>query len=233
MKRLLVVFALSLASFAMAGASLIPCTISGAGTGGAISSSTVVTCGGLTFDDFQVLNPTGGATGNVDIVSGPSGSQFDSQSGTSFLQFNPNLGANESEQILFQVVGGIDQIDMSVGGVNATVSERACKNPIATSGTMADLCTTPGGTSLTFPLGQVTVATGTPNQPVFSSPFNTTTPVYIFKNIQTGPGGSLTAFTQSFETGTGLIGTPEPLSMFLLGSGLLGLGLLRRRSRHN
>jgi hypothetical protein len=82
------------------------------------------------------------------------------------------------------------------------------------------------------PLGQITVASGETNQPVFSPPFSTTSPVYIFKDIETGPNGTqqsqLSEFTQSFETGT-----PEPVSMILLGSGLLGLGLLRRRSRKN
>jgi len=224
MKSLLVL-ALPVLSLGVASASLIPCTVSGDGAGGAVTSSTVVTCGSLTFENFQVLNATGGAAGIIDILSG---TDYDSTAGTAFLQFNPNLQANEDVQFLFEVVGGLNQIDMSLGGTNATVTERACANPISSTGADEDLCTTADGTSTVAPLGQITVASDTPNQPVFSAPFPSTSPVYIFKDIQTGAGGALSEFTQSFETGT-----PEPVSMALLGSGLLGLGLLRRRSRGN
>ena len=117
-----------------------------------------------------------------------------------------------------------------MGGSDATITERACANPIATTGPLAVLCTNTAGTSSVAPLGQITVASGTPNQPVMSMPFATTSPIYIFKDIETGANGQLSEFTQTFVPG-GV--TPEPVSMLLLGSGLLCFGLIRRKSRKN
>jgi hypothetical protein len=227
MKKILVLLVFSLFSLGIASASLINCTVNQA-VDTAVTASTVITCGGLTFSNFEVTNATGGAAGIIDILAG---SDYDSVTGAAYLNFNPNLGgANEDEQFLFSVTGGLSQIDLSVGGNNATVTERACANPIALTGDLAFLCANSDGTASVSPLGQITVASGAPDQPVFSGPFTNTSPVYIFKDIETGANGQLSEFTQSFDPGSS---TPEPLSMVLLGSGLLGLGLLRRRSRKN
>jgi len=205
-------------SLCVASASQIPCTISGTTFGTGVNGTTVVQCGTLTFNTFSVLNPTSGTStpnlGQVDVLAT---SYFDTGSGVAYLEFNPNLQAQMDDEFLFAVWGGISTIDMTVGGQNASVQETACSVPFSTGTVGVGVC---GQQNV---LGQITVLS---NQAEQFANFNTTSPVYIFKNINAGgPPGQLTEFTQTFGT------IPEPLSMLLMGSGLLGLGLLRRRSR--
>jgi hypothetical protein len=63
-----------------------------------------------------------------------------------------------------------------------------------------------------------------------------TSPAYIYKDIsvdgRTGnvfgaaDAGALSGFTQSFHTAV-----PEPMTLSMMGLGLLGLGLVRRRQQ--
>jgi len=230
MRKFLVLLAFSMLSLAVANASDIPCSISGTAFNTPVNGTTVVTCGTLTFEGFEVLDATSNVglinPGLIDIVGTTSscptcGSYYDPSSGVAYLEFNPNLQAGMDDEFIFTVLGGISTIDMTVGGQNASVQETACSTPFSQGTVGVGVCA-PGDV-----LGQVTVLS---NQAEQFANFTTTSPVYIFKDINAGgPPGQLTEFTQSFGPVGGTI--PEPLSMLLMGSGLLGLGLLRRRSR--
>lgn len=188
-----------------------------------LTSDLVVMCGGLTFNNFQVIPFAGNTSPVISLGS------VDFTGGFVNLTFNPNMSAPPSGtaqdiHLLYQVSGAsVSAIDLSVGGVNASIIETACSAPIPTTGPQANLC--PTGTFL----GNMTAFSSPPgpNSAVIDIPASSA--VWIFKDIGVLPnspnagGGGLSNFTQSFHA------VPEPLTFLLLGPALLGLGLVRRK----
>ena len=186
-----------------------------------LTASTTLSCGGLTFSNFNVVAAAPGTNPMIAYVSA------DLTGPTVNLEFNPGLMGAVAPQDLhfyFQVTGvPITGVDLAVGGTSASVDEMACSAAIPTSGPMKNLC--PVGTTLanmvafSYPAQNYTSVT-------FGTPVNT---LYIFKDIGVGMGGSLSSFTESFEIQNQ---TPEPASLLFIGSGLVALGWLRRRRAH-
>jgi len=175
--------------------------------------------GGLTFSNFVVIPAAGNMAPEVDLVSA------NTAGGTVNLTFNPNMSAPTASQdlhLFYTVSGGITSVGGANAGANATIQETVCLVAFDVSNSCG------GGGPLA-------------NFPIFSSaghntagplPISSNTSVNIFKDINVNPPGALTSFTQSFGTNGGGGGSgeavPEPVSLLLMGSGLVALSLLKK-----
>ena len=217
-KKLLGIFAVMVGVSSLATAAVVDCgpppppALIVATIGGGPSAFTY-SCGGLNFSNFSATDF--GNTNGVFLTLG--GATFDTSTGYVNLTFSPNLlnvQAIQDFHLFFTVTGAIDGIDLTVGGDMATISERACKNAMTVTGT----CTN----GLADQLANLTNTSGAAN---VSSSFALNSTTLIFKDIGHAVGGDLTSFTQSFHTST----VPEPMTLSMMGIGLLGLGLARRK----
>ena len=192
-----------------------------------LNSAGGCTFGGLTFNNFQVVPAAGNPNPEVDLVSAVFTDNVVN------LQFNPNMsappsGGNQDIHFFFTVSGGVDQVDLSVGGVNATIAELVCKSAIPTT---SPSCA-PANT-----LSNIVAYSAGPNSAT-STAFAPAGLIYVYKDIGVSPnspsgaGGALTNFNQSFHVNGnfGPLGdVPEPFTSALFGSGLAALGIFRRK----
>jgi len=193
--------------------------------------------GGLTFSNFLIIAAAGNAAPEVDLVSANVASN-----GSVTLTFNPNMsaapgGGAQDLYLYYQIAGTVNQVSLSVSGTNATIMETACGSALDSNGATPNICA-PGnslGNLLVFSQQGMNSATSV----VFQTPPQN---VYIFKDIGVSPsapstsGGAVASFTQSFTVaGGGGSGSgsevPEPMTLMLLGSGLVAVGLMRHRTR--
>jgi len=181
--------------------------------------------GGLEFSGFTVSGVQGNVSPEIDLTGATIAAD-----GTVNLSFDPHIttpadGGTQQVDFFFTVSGGVDQIDLSTGGVNAKITESVCDATFT-----GEACS---GNQLAS-----IVAFSMPPGPssAISQFFDTTSPLYVFKDINVAPGGdggALASFSQSFHPGSGSVGgpsaVPEPTSASLLGLALIGFAFLVRR----
>jgi hypothetical protein len=171
------------------------------------------------FDNFAVTLATPGTvSGPIQLI----GATTDLINSIFALTFNPNLGGPTTEDfhLTFRVTTlngspGVYQTGLAATGTGqgSHVQERGCTTALTQSGNCSgtvlyDYVAFAGQSlALTPNSGNVGV-----NQ------------LFVWKDINSDANGTLTSFTESFQT-------PEPASIMLFGAGLLGLGFIRKRRK--
>lgn len=165
-------------------------------------------CGTLTFSNFYVAN---GSTVNIN------GLGIDSTG-----QVILDLSSNTDAVMIFGVSGySGSTLDATVIGNASVVTERFCDMPITTSGDLVYLCSNSGI------LSQMTISGNDPTQSLALSQVPASGKIFAVVNMT--PGSQGTRLVQKFSTN--LQDQPEPKPIFLLGSGLLLIGIFGYRSR--
>jgi hypothetical protein len=198
------------------------------------------TFGGLTFHDFLVSNASGGfGTAEVDLTNATLTTINGIQEVD--LNFNPNLGTGTTGGTItdlhfaFQITGKFNVADLVNGGTNASIQEVICNlatgvdggclnqnqifNSIALGGQNSFCLNNGPASGSAFTAACALGANNGSNEAIGA------TQAWVFKDISIGdPSTShLTSFDQTFAP------VPEPTVAWLLGSGLVGLGIFGRR----
>jgi hypothetical protein len=173
--------------------------------------------GGLNFSNFSVSSQPLGMTVSLSAVD----TSVPGKVNLGFLVggFNFTLPTNPTPdlQLVYEVKGPVNGVFNTFGGSNGTnIVETVCDS----AGAFGGACK---GTQL----GQL--VNGSPNgNPSIS--FGTQGDIWIIKDIGVSQGFTGNIGISGFANGT-TSGVPEPMTLSMMGAGLLGLSLISRRRK--
>ena len=181
-----------------------------------LTGSNNFACGGLTFSNFVVSPST------VIVGIGSESTLVGGNDVVLDLHLSGFTSLNVDTFLNYQVDGAITGVDMgfqaptTTDGSNVRIFETVCK---VAFDAVFHTCVGDGNTLANFSLVSSGAAVST------TVTFAQQSRVFIKKDIQFN-GSSISDFNNSHLTGV-----PEPMTLSMMGLGLLGLGLMRRRQQ--